>query len=540
LAQGHAWWAAGQHWDPSLKDLLDAALKRADIEDDGLRHRLIEIAATADGSDGALIAHLQDAVLTMTKDRRIQLVVDLMATALDGDPRKDSQTIRRARAEKLAAAFDDPEAEIARALIGALSGDELKPIGNGLSEAARAAVAGLLPTIAPNVLGPLTCIAATTGVSPLDAVRRLLATENTKDGELAVQALRIFGEANTKPALEGALSHPKYAVRRAALTALVAIAEVGDRQALTTISEDPSADVRLAWADMMKSEKWPEAVESLVGLLSDRRDFSIDRAYGLGQGWAQHRVGRAAAAALAAYEVLPSWAIDGLLAAAAQVSADPFVACAALSALANKDDDRITPALMVAIESPGLPGSPLHRPLAQAAAWALFDRAVARKLGIDGDKLAVPARDGAPEVAGPLLMTMSIVGGGARDALLADLRARHRNERVALLEVAAAAVNMPTSVDPPMVLLERLAAGEQIDQFQTEERDQLENWSRGLDVGADVSGTTAWLLSAVFHLPVPGSPQNPRAFILPKRIRVLTMRSLSPSREEFQGLDDGF
>jgi hypothetical protein len=126
--------------------------------------------------------------------------------------------------------------------------------------------------------------------------------------------------------------------------------------------------------------------------------------------------------------------------------------------------------------------SPLHRPLAQAAPWALFDRAVAGKLVINDDGLAVAARDGAPEVAGPLLMTMGIVGGDKRDALLADLRARHRNERVALLEAAAAAVNASTTLDRPIALPGRLAAGERIDQFQIEERDQLEGGARSLDV----------------------------------------------------------
>jgi hypothetical protein len=62
---------------------------------------------------------------------------------------------------------------------------------------------------------------------------------------------------------------------------------------------------------------------------------------------------------------------------------------------------------------------------------------------------------------------------------------------------------------------------------------------RGIDAAADVNGTLAWLLSAAFALPVAKAPEHPRDYVLPNRIGVLTMRSFSPAREEFQGVDDG-
>ncbi len=535
-AQSHAWWAVAQHWDPSLHDLLDAALRRADIEDDGLRHQLIEIAAAADSSDESLDAHLQNVASATTKDRRLQLVADLITLSNIGS-RKHDQAVLRARAERLTRSFDEPEAGIAQALAAALGGDDLKSVGDMLTEAAGAEVSHLLLTVAPTVLRPLVRIAAVAGLDSLDGVRRLLATENATDGLAALHAMRISHHPTAKSVLEEARNHPKYAVRRAALTELVATAEASERQALVAASEDASADVRLAWADMMRKEQWPEAVESLVALLGDRRDFSSDQGYG--QTWAQHSVGRAAAAALGAYETLPGSAIDALLAAATSAP-DPFVACAALYALANKDDDRITSVLMETIGSPGLPGSPLHRPVAQATAWALFDRAAAKRLVIETDELAIAARDDAPEIAGPLLMAIGIVGGDKRDELLADLRARQRNERVSLVEATAAAANTSTSDDPPIALLRRLAAGESIEQFQTEERERLQDWSRSFDVEVDVNYAMAWLLSAVFRLPVSDSHRNPRAFNLPERTGVLTMRSLSPAREEYQSVDDGF
>ena len=85
---------------------------------------------------------------------------------------------------------------------------------------------------------------------------------------------------------------------------------------------------------------------------------------------------RGAARALGAYEALPDRAINALLRPGEPAIADPFVACAALSALAEQDDFRVVPALLSALQGPGLDRSPAHRPRAQAAAWALFDRAV--------------------------------------------------------------------------------------------------------------------------------------------------------------------
>ncbi len=110
-------------------------------------------------------------------------------------------------------------------------------------------------------------------------------------------------------------------------------------------------------------------------------------------------------ASLGAYESLPTLAIEALLAAGmGATSRDPFVACAALAALAIKDDDRVLPALVAALGSDGPADSPQHRPVAQAAAWALFDRTVAGKSTLEDPRLVEASYNAGPAVAGPLAL----------------------------------------------------------------------------------------------------------------------------------------
>ena len=71
------------------------------------------------------------------------------------------------------------------------------------------------------------------------------------------------------------------------------------------------------------------------------------------------------------------------------------------------------------------------------------------------------------------------------------------------------------------------------------ERRKVEAWSLSLDATADVQCYSVWLASEAFHLPVREKVTDPRAFNLPERIGVITMRSLTPAREEFTDVDDG-
>lgn len=64
-------------------------------------------------------------------------------------------------------------------------------------------------------------------------------------------------------------------------------------------------------------------------------------------------------------------------------------------------------------------------------------------------------------------------------------------------------------------------------------------WSRALDPKIDVQGTTAWVAARLLGLPVKDDSFDPQRYVLPQRIGFLTMRSLSPDRENFDAMDDG-
>jgi hypothetical protein len=72
------------------------------------------------------------------------------------------------------------------------------------------------------------------------------------------------------------------------MTYLVERNEAEDRAALLNMVRDPGADVRLAWAELMGRHKWSEAEPLLVSLLSDDRDFSLDRYHGPSRGWPRY------------------------------------------------------------------------------------------------------------------------------------------------------------------------------------------------------------------------------------------------------------
>lgn len=185
-----------------------------------------------------------------------------------------------------------------------------------------------------------------------------------------------------------------------------------------------------------------------------------------------------------------------------------------------------------------------YRPLSQAGAWGLFDRAVAEKLALDEGQtqaLIDAALTMSGSIAAPILCVVGILGGDTRRVLLRELNAAGLQARRELLLVSSAvAGNTEGEIEDP--LLTRLA--ERSENLPPEGssdavKDDLSRWSMGLDPSKDVEGTTTWIASAYYKLPVVKPDFDPRKYELPERIGILTMRSLSPDREEYQGTDDG-
>jgi hypothetical protein len=534
-----AWFAVERHWDDSLSGFLVDELARSDIDSASQRPRLVEIAAAHGRGDP-----VPDLVIVSERvpfARRLELVYDVVTTKLDDDPKgEDGATAKRGRGARLLQSFAVDERELAQALLDVLVGGDIRATASALSEPSRQLLIATLPNASIDLAGALACLAAGAGVNIDAAAARLLSTDDAAAGNAAIQALVIADGADLRTKLQPALTHKRYPVRRSALRLLAADATTDERASFVAIAGDHSADVRLAFAELMKEHHWPEAVGALVKLLRDRRNFASHA--GVGTLWSKFSVARAAARALAAYEALPDRAMDALLQTAQADGPDPFVACTALSALAEKDDPRIVPAMVAALASPGLDRSPSHRPRAQAAAWALFDRAVSGRSDMLIPEAAdVAERDEAP-IAGPMLLAFGVHAGEAREALLKRLRASRQHGREALVRIAAIVANTVAelSLDDREHILLRLARGEAVDSLGPEHRALAEAWSKALDVNSGFERFISWTVKTVFKLPLNGEVGDIRAYVLPERIGVMTMRSLTPHREEDEGrADDG-
>lgn len=535
-----AWFAVERHWDDSLSSILINELARLDIDSANQRRRLVEIAAAH--SRGDPVPDLVTVSGRVSFPRRLELIYDLVTTKLDDDPKgEDGAVARRARAARMLQCFPAEERELAQALLEILTGGDIRATANAVSERSRQLLTATLLNASIDLGGPLACLAAGAGLNIDATVGRLLSTDDAADGETAIQALVIADGPDLRTKLEPALKHKRYPVRRSALRLLAAEATTDERASfVAAAADDHSADVRLAFAELMKEHHWPEAVGALVKLLRDRRNFASYA--GVGTPWSNFSVARAAARALAAYEILPDQAMDALLRAAQADSLDPFVACAALSALAEQDDPRMVPAMLSALASPGLDRSPSHRPRSQAAAWALFDRAVSGRSDMLIPEAAEVAERDEALIAGPMLLAFGVHAGEAREALLTRLRASRKHDREALVRIAAIVSNTVAglSLDDREHVLLRLARGETMDSLSPEHRASTEAWSTVLDVRSGFERFIGWTVEMAFKLPLNDEVNDIRAYVLPERIGVMTMRSLTPHREEHGGrVDDG-
>jgi hypothetical protein len=526
-ARTSVWSLVENNWDESLQDLLRKSLLSVDLEDEALRQALVRVAALSSRGLDKVLAELMP---QMSSARRLEILYDLMETTIeDGARGKSEETKKRSRAEFLAALLAERERELGLAMIAALAGANPRRIATGLSPDALSELRSRLLDAPASISGVLACLASGARLDVGSVTDRLLRGGSVGQGIAAIRSLAM--QASVRQILS-ALKHPRYPVRCEALRVLAGLLKKGERSVLLESARDPAADVRLTWARLMETLCWPEAIPPLVELLKDQRNFSSD--YGVVDGpvWSEFRVARAAARSLGAFGELPRGALDAVMAAAVAANADPFVPCACLSAIAKKDDPRITAVLLNSLAVQGLKGSREHRPLAQAGGWALFDRALAGKLDGEGIDLTFATLDSNPAIAAPALLATSYASARNSQNVLAKLEAENLPYRVELL-CAAAATLRETLLEGATERdrsLASLASGKTLQELG-EPGEALKAWSQSLEVERDVQGYTSWLVKTALRLPVKEAIEDPRKFDLPERIGVFTMRSLSPARE---------
>jgi hypothetical protein len=179
------------------------------------------------------------------------------------------------------------------------------------------------------------------------------------------------------------------------------------------------------------------------------------------------------------------------------------------------------------------------RPVAQAAAWAIFDRAVLQK-GIDDElRIENATFDPNPVIAGPVLMALAFSANLEVAKLVDKLRQHSLLFRVELLEAARAVILHVSSAGTQALYsdLALLAAGRSLSDSQMK---SLREWSLSLEPTRDVQRFTAWLAEKGCGLPVQENIGDPRDYELPQRIGFMSMRSLTPAREvKDRETDDG-
>ena len=522
------WKGIEAHWDESFRRALLETIASEEIESEDLRKLLLSMLFEKSESP---IDSLKSLLPAMSQSRRFELLVDIMTTALSDESRgSDRQSLRAARALEVVAGFSQSEIGVAKALVTALAGSTLQDSVRSLSQSDKVFLKRLLGAAPVSVTQYLSGLAVAAGIEASAAIQKLLANGDSDLGENAVLALGLRATELHFDELYGALKHPRYAVRREAMKRLLPQIADKDRPTVLFLGNDKSADVRLSWAEIMSELRWTEAIPSLVYLLKDDRNFNSDPGFTNGSSWARYSVARAAAHALESYDSLPLETIDALVKAVETETSDPFVTCAAIGALANKEDDRIGSILAEKLEALGFEDSPNHRPVAQAAAWAIFDRAVARQtIHYDASVESVVLAQ-SPVIVGPVLMALAFCSHKDIGSIEKTLKAKKLIYRVELLSVAHAIFHGEAPRDSafPIPELARLVSGISL---SNEIAQKLQAWSLSLQPKQDVQPFTAWLVKTGCKLPTNESFGDPREYDLPERIGFMSMRSLTPFRE---------
>ncbi len=304
----------------------------------------------------------------------------------------------------------------------------------------------------------------------------------------------------------------------------------------------------------MESEKWPEAADTLVTMLSDTRDFSQDLNYVDQLSWPVHKVARAVAHALEDYPYLNEHHITAMMKLADTASLpDPFVTCSILSALSNKKDSRLDAFLARCLASPGLGGS-AYRPVAQSAAWAIFDRVINSKLTLSPEVVRLlrsAVNDSSGLISGPVVAAVGLLGDPETVRTIAvDVASQTNPARAELLLVATCFADIP-AISLKSLLNQVRQPAKRLAEIVMSNSDDAEKlatvvladpdvteWSSSLDPEKDVEGVTSWLLRTQFELPALDPEHNPRKYRLPNRIPTMTMRSLTPMREEAEACEE--
>lgn len=501
-----AWSVAEVHWNASLEGLYVAELLRTDLTDASTRQALIRVGRSRypGFESDAWIWELGRVAVSATTVRRLELIHDMASTplAIHEDTNAESAAALD-RAHILAGTYDEVPRELAQVLLDTIHQRSSHGTASAPTENSKRQLEMLLPDMPDHLASIFVGAAAAIGIGVLPTLRRLLGTDSPEYGVVAVKILTSLESSIERNALiDIAVRHDRYAVRREVLTFLASRSDPGDRPVVLRMAQDKSAAVRLAVAEQMSDLRWPEAIDCLADLLSDTRDFSTSNDYAPHSFQSNYKVARAAAGALAQYEVLPEPAVTVLIGCIRDNECDdPMLSCNALTALARCNDPRMTDLLLDSLEQGAPEGMPSFRMLAETAAWMLLERTEAGSISVPSEaypRLARLAGTDSSDIAAPVLLTLYRLNTALALRLVSELQQAGKPERAELLLVTAALNGHLTdeSSDLAIRLIWKLCCP-QPTPLTDDELHRLRKWRSDLSAKGDVAEVTARMLASL-------------------------------------------
>jgi len=279
----------------------------------------------------------------------------------------------------------------------------------------------------------LLMISAAEGLNVISTAEAWAAHDDRQDALAALRALNFLKTDTAYAAIEAALKHEDFEVRRLAIEFLAPHADGLRRQHLLNMANDRSAPVRAALVEVIGEHRWTDGLPTLVTLLRDTRNYARHPERQRREE-PEYGVARAAANALHNFDSLPAETVERIIAVLDGRPNGPIdveVHARLLGLLMQPNDDRIWATLERGLEDHhvvGDSGENLY-PIRYAAAWSILHRLSTHPTQVQlapWTALTKAAEHADPQLAAPALLTLGARLAADADGLALDtLRSEH-------------------------------------------------------------------------------------------------------------------
>ncbi len=338
-------------------------------------------------------------------------------------------------------------------------------------------------------------------------------SDDEDDAQAAVRVLAELGTSEARAAIVNALTHAHFKVRRTALKALAPGSNTAEKTAVLDRVADRSAPVRQALAQVIGQQAWPEGLDVLVTLLSDRRNYCRHPERQL-RDEPEYQVARTAAEALARYDTLPPHVLDQITTFLADddgEAIDVVLHTALLDLLSYPEHPTAWTTLERGLTDVHVVGDADENlyPVRYAAAWAIVDRIsrhpFERNL-VPWAAVRAAADHIDAQLAAPLLLALGDQLAVDSDAAtLEALRGKNASDvrtalALSMIDDHEAAADLARrhgllAADHPFLDHGDDLSAEDTELSRWPLSTRAREWLEGLREGADVEATLLWMMS---------------------------------------------